>query len=125
MSKSPVLLVNDDPELLGALVKACEEANVDFQKASTATDALHIASLYDFSLAFVDLHLPDMSGEDFYAKLLEKEAHYTLPLVTFIDGLDSHEVQALNAIASLGQITLLSKPPKAEWISKLIQRHAV
>ena len=124
MSKLPILIVNDDPTLLNAVAEAAKEGDYRHYTASTAADALHLASLYDFSLAFIDLHLPDMSGVEFYRKLMEKEAHYTLPLVSFLDGLDADEVKTIDELVTQGQLTLLSKPPKKEWLLNLFERYA-
>ena len=124
MNNLPVLIVNDDPALLDAVAAVAKEGGYKHYTASKASDALHLASLYDFSLAFIDLHLPDMDGAEFYRKLMEKESHYTLPLVTFLDGLDSEEVKTINELVVEGQLTLLSKPPKKEWLLNLFQRYA-
>lgn len=124
MRKLPVLIVNDDPAILDALVAIAKEGRYHHYAVRTAADALHLASLYDFSLAFIDLHLADMKGPEFYRKLMEKESHSTLPVVSFLDGFDADEVQTVNELVAQGQLTLLSKPPKKEWISDLLARYS-
>lgn len=124
MKRLPVLIVNDDRSLAETISAAAKEGGYKHYVATTAADALHLASLYDFSLAFIDLQLPDMGGADFYRKLLEKESHYTLAVVSFLDGLDAHEVQAVNELVAQGQLTLLSKPPRKEWLQDLFSRYA-
>lgn len=124
MSILPVLVVNDDPTLSEVITAVAKERGYKYQLAKTAVDALHLASLYDFSLAFIDLHLPDMDGSEFYEKLMEKESHYTLPIVSFIDGLDANEVRTVSELVARGQLTLLSKPPQKEWLRNLFARYA-
>jgi len=84
---------------------------------------LTLADGYDFSLVILDLKLGDMDGDVLYEKLLKKEEHYVLPVVALIDGLDGEEVEVLNKLTPQGAVTLLSKPPKKEWLEDLFQKH--
>ena len=82
-----------------------------------------MASGYDFPLAILDLKLGDMDGDELYKQLLEKESHYVLPVVALVDGLDGAEVEVLNRLLPQGQVTLLSKPLKKEWLVDLAKRY--
>jgi len=123
MQKLPVLIVNDDPAILDAVVEVAKEGNFHHYATRTGAEALHLASLYDFSLAFIDLDLIDIDGPVFYEKLMERESHYTLPLVAFFDSQDSFEVKAINQLVTQGQLTLFSKPPKKELLQNLFERY--
>jgi len=118
-----ILIVNDDPTITKQITDLLDSRNRKYEVANTGKTALTIADRYDFSLAFIDLDLPDMSAADFYAELLKKESHYTLPVVSFIDTFDPAEIATLNKIVSLGQISLLSKPAKQEWLTALLDKH--
>lgn len=121
--KKDILIVNDDPSITTQITDLLDERKASYVTASTGKEGLSLANLYDFSLAFIDLDLADMPAERFYEELLKKEAHYTLPIASFIDSLDSKEVTTLNKIIPLGQISLLSKPTKTEWLSTLLDKH--
>jgi len=123
-AKLPILIVNDDEAIHDSIVKLALDGGYSFRNAKNGKDALWEASRYDFSLAIIDLDLSDMSGDEFYAQLQEKEAHYNLPIVTFIDSLDSKEVAALNKLLPKGPITILSKPIDQGQLTALFERYA-
>jgi len=123
-ARLPVLIVNDDENIHDSIVKIANDGGYNFRNAKTGKDALWEASRYDFSLAIIDLDLPDMTGDEFYDQLQEKESHYNLPIVTFIDSLDSKEVTALNKLLPKGPITILSKPIDQDQLTALFERYA-
>jgi len=71
----------------------------------------------------LDLKLPDMDGDELYGKLIKAEEHYTLPVVALVDTLDGDEVAVVNRLLPQGQVTLLSKPIKPEWLEDLFARY--
>jgi len=81
----------DDADILIEITKFLKEKNYFHIAASSASQALTLASGYDFQLAILDLKLADMDGDELYSKLIDKESHYTLPVVALIDSLDSEE----------------------------------
>jgi len=84
---------------------------------------LTLASGYDFPLVILDLKLGDMDGDELYGKLLKSESHYTLPVVALVDSLDGEEVEVVNRLLPQGQVTLLSKPLKREWLDDLFAKY--
>jgi len=123
-AKLPILIVNDDEAIHDAIIKIAVDGGYQFRNAKNAKDALWEATRYDFSLALIDLDLPDMPGDEFYDKLQEKESHYSLPVVTFIDSFDTKEVAALNKLLPKGPITILSKPINEVQLTALFERYA-
>lgn len=119
----PILVVNDDSTLLVEITNILKEGNYSHIAASSGEQALTLASGYDFSLLILDLKLGDMDGDDLYQKIIERESHYTLPVVALIDTLDGDEVTILNRLLPKGQVTLLSKPLKKEWLEDLFARY--
>lgn len=71
----------------------------------------------------LDLKLGDMDGDELYRKLIESESDYTLPVVMLVDSLDGDEVEVINRLLPQGQVTLLSKPLKKEWLVDLFSRY--
>jgi len=104
-----ILLVDDDVQLLEAAGRELDgQDSVLF-----AGDGAHAQSLLqavEFSVALVDLNLPDCNGfsliEDMHA------AHPELPIVA-ISGVWSGSV--LESAKEFGASEVLSKPPTPEW----------
>ncbi len=119
----PILIINDDSRLLGEIRNVLREGKYFHIAASNAKQALTLATGYEFSLVILDLKLPDMDGDELYAKLMEVEGHYSLPVVALIDGLDGEEVEVVNRLVPQGTLTLLSKPLKREWLDDLFARY--
>ena len=120
---NPILVINDDASLLSEMVKVLKDGGYAHLAASSGEQALTLADGYDFSLVILDLKQGDMDGDVIYEKLLKKEEHYVLPVVALIDGLDGEEVEVLNKLTPQGAVTLLSKPPKKEWLEDLFKKH--
>ncbi|MFT6863400.1 MAG: CheY-like chemotaxis protein [Akkermansiaceae bacterium] len=119
----PILVINDDNSILAEMVHVLREGNYHHIAASSANQALTMATGYDFSLAVLDLKLPDMEGDELYEKLLKCEAHYHLPIVALVDTMDPDEVKVVNRLLPKGTVTLLSKPFKREWLEDLFARY--
>lgn len=106
----PVLVINDDPEILSTIVSFLKKENYFHLAASNASQALTMASGYDFELVILDLKLPDMDGDELYDKLIECESHYELSVLALLDTLDGDEVKVLNKLTTKGRVTLFPKP---------------
>lgn len=119
----PILVINDDSAILGEMLTILREGKFHHIGASSASQALTLASGYDFSLAVLDLKLPDMDGDELYEKLLKSEEHYHLPIVALVDTLDGDEVKVVNHLLPKGTVTLLSKPIDRERLEDLFTRY--
>ena len=120
---NPILVVNDDSQLLVEITNILKEGGYFYLAASSGEEALTLASGYDFPLVILDLKLGDMDGDELYGKLLKSESHYTLPVVALVDSLDGEEVEVVNRLLPQGQVTLLSKPLKREWLDDLFAKY--
>lgn len=65
----PVLIVEDEPELVRALSKHLLHRKISFQVARSMASAHALP--HTFQVAVIDLHLPDGSGLDLQAQLNE------------------------------------------------------
>ncbi len=122
---NPILVVNDDVSILSSITNFLKEAGYFHMAASSGEQALAIASSYDFQLAILDLKLSDMDGDELYAKLIDLESHYTLPVVTFIDSFDHDEVAVLNKLVTTGIVTLLTKPLDIKKLEEVLNQYGV
>jgi DNA-binding NarL/FixJ family response regulator len=114
-----ILLLEDIPEIrawLKALVKQVF-ANAQITEASRVQDALALVNTQRFTLALLDLGLPDGSGVDVIAALREKQPEVQSVIVTIHDD-DEHLFPALQA----GAFGYLLKEQSRELLVEQLQR---
>ena len=64
-----ILCVDDDPRTLEQLIRSLEDAGFSVLIAENGTDALALAYTRKPSLILLDLHLPDIPGEEVCRRL--------------------------------------------------------
>ena len=114
-----ILLLEDIPEIrawLKALVKQVF-ANAQITECSRVQDALTLVGSQRFTLALLDLGLPDGSGVDVIAALREKQPEVQSVIVTIHDD-DEHLFPALQA----GAFGYLLKEQSRELLGEQLQR---
>ncbi|MEH0166202.1 response regulator [Paucibacter sp. JuS9] len=114
-----ILLLEDIPEIrawLKALIKQVF-ANAQITECSRVQDALQQVQLQKFTLALLDLGLPDGSGVDVIAALREKQPEVQSVIVTIHDD-DEHLFPALQA----GAFGYLLKEQSRELLVEQLQR---
>lgn len=100
-----ILVVDDDPTIGGLLAQTLQDKGYHPVICTRPKDALTISEQETFALAFLDIHMPDMSGLDLALKLKELNA---LCEVVFITGYGSFD-NAVQAI-KIGAYDYLRKP---------------
>lgn len=120
----PILIVDDDTDMCWALARFLESEGNQCVVVNNAQDALKTLTEKTFSLAFVDVKLPDMEGLD-----LVQEMHILapdLPCVLVSGYLYADDDNVQNSVAS-GQIcSFIPKPFQLAQIKNAIhqfQRH--
>jgi DNA-binding NarL/FixJ family response regulator len=114
-----ILLLEDIPEIrawLKALVKQVF-ANAQITECSRVQDALSLVNGQRFTLALLDLGLPDGSGVEVIAALREKQPEVQSVIVTIHDD-DEHLFPALQA----GAFGYLLKEQSRELLVEQLQR---
>ncbi|MFT7721463.1 MAG: response regulator transcription factor [Roseateles sp.] len=114
-----ILLLEDIPEIrawLKALVKQVF-ANSQITECSRVQDALALVGTQRFTLALLDLGLPDGSGVEVIAALREKQPEVQSVIVTIHDD-DEHLFPALQA----GAFGYLLKEQSRELLVEQLQR---
>ncbi len=71
-----VLLVDDDPDVAEALAAMLVKEGLQVTRAATGAEALEMVAADTWDAVFLDVRLPDLSGPEVYARLLE--THPTL-----------------------------------------------
>lgn len=111
-----VLVVDDDPALQTLFKQFLKKAGFGRIVVGTGAEALSFAEKQRFDLVFLDLKLPDIPGDELYAKL--KAKHPDLPIV-IITGYPDSEI--LTKILSSGPVTVIKKPIEFDQLNRTVK----
>ncbi|MHA3775246.1 response regulator [Verrucomicrobiota bacterium sgz303538] len=113
----PTVLVVDDEEAIQDMFKLFLKKNgFSRQIVGTGKDALHALNKQRFDLCFLDLQLPDITGDEIYA--IAKERYPEMPIVIITGYPDS---QMLDNILRHGPVTVLKKPLQLEQMLQTLR----
>ena len=111
-----VLVVDDDPALQTLFKQFLKKAGFGRIVVGTGAEALTYAEKQKFDLVFLDLKLPDIPGDELYAKL--KKMYPDLPIV-IITGYPDSEI--LTKILSSGPVTVIKKPIEYDQLNRTVK----
>jgi len=113
----PTVLVVDDDETLQSMFKLFfKKAGFSRLVVGTGKDALAALNKQRFDLCFLDLQLPDTTGDQVYAVAKEKYPNLPIVIVTaYPDG------ELMNNILKHGPVTVLKKPLKVEDLEETLK----
>jgi two-component system response regulator GlrR len=117
MSKSSILLIDDDPDLLKLLSIRLTSAGYQVEQASSAEQALAQIELARPRLVITDLRMPGMDGMALFQHLHVKDPSLPVILLT-AHGTIPDAVQATQR----GVFAYLTKPYDAKALLQLIER---
>ena len=109
MSQAQKILIVDDTESnLHVLGKTLSEAGVDIVKARNGNEALVATLEHDFSVAILDVHMPEMDGYELagFLRGASKTAH--LPII-FLTAIFGEEAQVFRGYGA-GAVDYIVKP---------------
>ena len=113
----PTVLVVDDDEGLQSMFKLfLKKQGFSRVVVGTGREALAALQKMKFELCFLDLQLPDTTGDEVYRQA--KEMQPNMPIVIITGYPDS---QMLDNILKLGPVTVLKKPLKVETLQQTMQ----
>jgi CheY-like chemotaxis protein len=116
-SGQPTVLVIDDDEALQEMFKLfLKKAGLSRLVVGTGKDALAALDKQKFDLCFLDLQLPDITGDEVYA--VAKQKYPELPIVIITGYPDS---EMMNNILKHGPVTVLKKPLKVEDLQETLR----
>jgi len=113
----PTVLVVDDDEALQTMFKLfLKKAGFSRLVVGTGKDALAALAKQKFDFCFLDLQLPDITGDEIYkhAKKIDPE----LPIVIITGYPDS---QMLDNILKFGPVTVLKKPLQVAQLNQTLR----
>lgn len=113
------LLVDDDPEVADTLTDMLRKEGLTVRRAATGNDALEILAEEEFDAIFLDLRLPDISGQDVFQRLVTTRPEQARR-VAFVTGglwrLDNRDLQR-----KLPPQPTLSKPCTSAQIREVLR----
>ncbi|MFQ3671604.1 MAG: response regulator [Verrucomicrobiia bacterium] len=114
VSNARILVVDDQQEILDLLQMALSSKGYKPDTISSGNAALDLLQKTPYDLMFLDLHLPDISGEELFEKAsdLQPDLH-----VVIMTGFST--VQSLEKILACGPVTVLQKPFKIEQLLRV------
>ena len=111
-----VLVVDDDTGLQSMFKLFLKKQGFSRIVVGTGKEAIAALQKQKFELCFLDLQLPDTTGDEVYKAA--KEIQPALPIVIVTGYPDS---QMLDNILKLGPVTVLKKPLKVETLQQTMQ----
>ncbi len=111
-----VLVVDDDPGLQALFKQFLKKAGFGRIVVGTGAEAISYAERQRFDLVFLDLKLPDIPGDELYAKL--KKLYPDLPIVIITGHPDS---DILTKILASGPVTVIKKPIEYEQLNRTVK----
>lgn len=116
-SGQPTVLVVDDEEPLQEMFKLfLKRTGFSRLIVGTGREALAALEKQKFDLCFLDLQLPDITGDEIYA--IAKEKYPDLPIVIITGYPDS---EMMNNILKHGPVTMLKKPLRLEALQETLR----
>jgi excisionase family DNA binding protein len=113
----PTVLVVDDDEAIQSMFKLfLKKAGFSRLVVGTGADALAALKKQKFDLCFLDLQLPDSTGDEIYKHAKRIDAD--LPVVIITGFPDS---QMLDNILKFGPVTVLKKPLQVEKLQQTLR----
>ena len=111
-----VLVVDDDSGLQSMFKLFLKKQGFSRIVVGTGKEAITALQKHKFELCFLDLQLPDTTGDEVYK--LAKEIQPELPIVIITGYPDS---QTLDNILKLGPVTVLKKPLEVEALQQTLR----
>lgn len=117
---SKVLVVDDESVTRRVVVHALKAISVEVFDAADGSQALALASEHAFSLALVDINLPDIDGFGLIRALQEIPHMQNVPMVVFTARSDPGDDQQARQVGAAG---FLYKPFSTQELRELVMAH--
>ncbi|MBS0398907.1 MAG: sigma-54-dependent Fis family transcriptional regulator, partial [Proteobacteria bacterium] len=115
MTKSSVLIVDDEPDLCELLSITLKRMNVDSASAGSLTMARQLLKSQSFDLCLTDMRLPDGDGLDLVQWISQNKPDLPVAVITAHGNVET-AVRALK----LGAFDFISKPLDLNHLRKLV-----
>ena len=108
-AKPKILIVDDLPKNLFALRSVLEQTEAEIVEARSGNEALTLILNNDFSVAVVDIQMPEMSGFEFVGLLRQDAARENYLPVIFLSAVYD-DPKTISEAYAYGAVDFLSKP---------------
>lgn len=116
-SEHVILLVDDEKEVIAALIRILRRENVHILTASNALDGLEILTTNKVALAIVDRNMPGMDGLQFLARMKKINPSSVRVMLT-----GDQNMKTVQAAINEGEVfRYLSKPWSAEDVIRTVR----
>ena len=113
MNATPkILVVDDKPENLVAIERVLKDLDVELIKVTSGNEALKATLHHNFSLALLDVQMPEMDGYELAGILREEEKTHNLPFI-FISAVYTDNLNVFRGYEK-GAFSFITKPFQAE-----------
>jgi excisionase family DNA binding protein len=109
-----ILVVDDQQDIQNILVLALSNKGLNAEVASSGQEALEKIKSNDYNIMFLDLHLPDISGDEVFEKAFQMRPNLHIVIMTGYSTVDN-----LEKILAFGPVTVLQKPFKLEQLIRI------
>jgi signal transduction histidine kinase len=119
MEKMKILLVDDKKENLFALQSLLGSEEIEFQKATSGTEALELLLVHDFAVALLDVQMPEMDGFELAELMRGAERTRAVPIIFVTAG--AHNRQSTFRGYEKGAVDFLYKPLDPHIVKSKVQ----
>lgn len=112
-----ILVVDDERHVQELLQMYLEKAEYVVRLAASGREALDLVKSHSFTVALVDLKMPEMNGFELIEKLQQRSVDLGIIVITALD-----ETQAMVSAQRLGIDSFISKPVKLDHLLRTIER---
>ena len=115
-----ILFVDDDPDTLETMTRAVQIFGHQAVIASNGQEALSKAASTQLDLIFIDMRLPDISGDELISQLNELESMKGVPICMLTASVE-HETE--NLAKAAGASEYLNKPVRLQKLIEIIRQY--
>ncbi|MDY6934715.1 MAG: diguanylate cyclase [Spirochaetota bacterium] len=108
VNKFKILIVDDKVENLIALERLLADLDLEFIRASSGNEALAKTLEYEFTLALIDVQMPEMDGYETVELLRQDDKSKLLPII-FVSAIYKNDYYQIKGIET-GAVDFITKP---------------
>ncbi len=118
INQKTILIVDDEKEVLTSLVSILKRAGYKVVATAKGSEAFELARQSNPALIILDIMMPDLSGDEVAAQLLENPATAKIPII-FLTAILTKDEEYRRG--NFGRQFVIAKPATAEKIVELVK----
>ena len=117
MTKTNILIVDDNHDLADGLAMVLEDENYQVATAYNGTDAIKIFDASHFDITFIDVKLPDINGIEVFQHIKNKNPKSKVIMMTGF-----RIEQMLEDVIGNGNVEILRKPFDYKYVEQVLEK---